>query len=346
MKIAAEIHVNSTACFADGDARHEVNDPLGRFVATISNNPTAGPFAQRALRVEMVFEAISLDTASAEALENLVPLLNALAFTTSASYSDPVVVRAIDWTPGLIEREARYYSTPQASVTTPMLQAELIETATRMMALLPDEVSLSAMRWYRLGLGATAVEEQFSYFWFAVEITAEALKAAGKIAPRCPKCDADLYCPTCESVPTRRRVGSEAIADLISSVAPEGADIKELVNTLSKIRNTLQHGRRMASIADRLPCTEEQAVNILARIAWRGIMKLADPASVPTEGHAVTIVQTNDVVNRTMTAGAQVFIGMTGGDPENPDLMFAPDIQVSLTIEDKEFTFDGRPIAG
>lgn len=341
MKVAALIHVSSSLCLADDSVRHTVTEPSGAFVATISNNPDAGPFARRALQVEMVFEAPSLDDVRNVALDKLVPLLNALAFTTGASFSDPVVIQAFDWTPGLTEREARYFSSPQASISAQALSGVLLETAERVMAMHADEVSRSAMRWYRLGLRASDPEEQFSYFWFAVEIVAEALKEAGKITPTCPQCKADLYCPKCETVPSRRRVGTEAIEDLICSVAPRGADTNELVMTLSKIRNTLLHGRRISSIADRLPCTDEQAVDVLARIAWRGITRLADQEQDPRPGEALEMIQSEDVINRTMTAGAQVWTQLTDGDPDEPDLRFAPDIKISLVVDGTNYTFDG-----
>ncbi|MCB2063868.1 MAG: hypothetical protein KDE25_10520 [Novosphingobium sp.] len=344
MKVAAQIHVNSSLCLADDGARHTVSEPSGAFVATISNNPDAGPFARRALQVEMVFDAPNLDDVRDLALDKLVPLLNALAFTTGASFSDPVVIQAFDWTPGLTEREARYFSSPQASISTKELSGELLATSERVMAIHADEVSRSAMRWYRLGLGAKDLEEQFSYFWYAVEIVAEALKESGKIAPKCPQCAADLFCPKCNSVPMRRRFGTEAIRDLICSVAPSEADTDELVQTLSKIRNTLQHGRSISSISDRLPCTKEQAVNVLSRIAWRGITRLADQNQDPRPREAMVMIQSDDVINRGLTAGVQVRTQLTGGDPQEPDLRFAPAIEISLVVEGTNYTFDGSKL--
>jgi hypothetical protein len=289
----------------------------------------------------MVFDAPSLDDVRDLALDKLVPLLNALSYITGASFSDPVLIQAFDWTPGLTEREARYYSSPQASFSTQALSGELFETAERVMAMHADVITRSAMRWHRLGLRASDPEEQFSYFWYAVEIVAEALKEGGKIAPRCPQCNADLYCPICDAVPSRRRVGTEAIEDLICSVAPKGADTNELVKTLFKIRNTLQHGRRISSIANRLPCTVEQAVNVLARIAWRGISKLADQDQDPRPSEAMEMIESEDVINRTMTVGAQVWTQLTGGDPDDPDIRFAPDIKISLVVDGTNYTFDG-----
>jgi hypothetical protein len=341
MKVAVQIHVSSSLCLSDDSARHTITEPSGAFVATISNNPDAGPFARRALRVDMVFEAPSLDEVRNLTLDKLVPLLNALAFTTGASFSDPVVVQAFDWTPGLTEREARYFSSPQALISAPALSGELLETAERVMAMHVDDVSRSAMRWYRLGLRASDPEEQFSYFWYAVEIVAEALKESGKIAPTCPQCKSDLYCPSCDAVPSRRRFGTEAIEDLICSVAPRGADTNELVRTLFKIRNTLQHGRRFSSIIDRLPCTDDQAVNVLASIAWRGITRLADQERDTRPGETMEMMLPEDVINRTMTVGAQVWTQLNGGDPDDPDLRFAPDIDISLVVDGTDYTFDG-----
>ena len=182
----------------------------------------------------------------------------------------------------------------------------MMDTVERLVAMHDNEVSQSAMRWYRLGIRSEIAEEQFSYFWFAIEIVAAKLKEVGKITPSCPKCSADLFCPTCNETQYRQRFGSEAIANLIRAVAPDGSDLDELVKTLFKIRNTLQHGRRIGSIADTLPCTEKQAVAVLANVAWRAISKLADWDKDPRPFSALDFVSIENVVHKHLVVSAVV----------------------------------------
>ncbi|WBY06345.1 hypothetical protein PIB19_12030 [Sphingomonas sp. 7/4-4] len=346
MRVIAEIYASSNLCLTEEGACHTVKHPTGDFSATIRNNPDALPFAKRSLIIEIEFEVESLNDAREMALDHLAVLQNALSLATGARISDAIVIRAIDWTPGVEMRDARYYHTSQATLSFSALDSALMDTVERLVAVHDDEVSQSVMRWYRLGMRSQIAEEQFSYFWFAIEIVAEKLKEAGKIAPPCPKCSSDLFCPACNETPLRRRFGTEAIADLIRDVAPTTADVDELTKTLFKIRNTLQHGRRIHSIAGSLPCTEEQAVTVLANIAWRAIDKLADWDKDPRPDNTLNFVLIEDVVHKAMVVSAAVQIGlMSGGDPNDPDLVHVGNVQISTIINGKAYTFDGQPVA-
>ena len=154
----------------------------------------------------------------------------------------------------------------------------------------------------------------------------------------------DLYCSNCGSNPTRRRFDTEAIKDLICSVSPPGADHDELYSTLIKIRNTLHHGRRIRSIIDKLPCTQEEALNVLANLAWRAITRLSNDAADPLPDAPLTFALIEDVQNNVMIMSSVVGTRFEEGDPNNPVLSDAPDVKISLVIDDKNYSFDGQEI--
>lgn len=344
MRAIAELLVDSSISLNSPDDKLTLTHPPRHVEVVIQNNPKAGPFAKDALRVEMIFEVDSLDNAREQALDNMAVVLNALARTTGACFDDMTVIRAVDWTPGLIDREARYYATSRAKVSAPYFDQEFADTAERIMAIHEDDVSQTVMRWYRLGRRAEGPEEQFMYLWFAVEVAAGALKGTGKTAQKCPKCDTNLYCSTCGECPTRKRFVTEAIKDLICSVSPPDADHDELYDTLTKIRNTLQHGRRLHSILDKLPCSQEQALNVLASIAWRAITRLGNEAADPMPEEALTFAMIENVQNNVMVMTSIVGTRFEKGDPNNPVLSDAPDIKISMVIEGKTYGFDGQEI--
>jgi hypothetical protein len=344
MRAIAELLVDSSICLNSADEQLALKHPFGRFEVVIQNNPKAGPFARNALRMEMIFEVDCLDNARDAALDNAVILLNALARTTGARFDDITVVRALDWTPGLVDRQARYYATTRINVSVPGFDKVFADTTERVMAMHDDDVSQTVMRWYRLGRRAEGPEEQFMYLWFAVEVAAGALKEAGKIAHKCPKCGTELYCPTCANTPTRRRFETEAIKDLICSVCPPDADHDELFSTLAKIRNTLQHGRRFNSIVDQLPCTQEQALDVLAHIAWRAVTRLGNEAADPMPDEPLTFAMIEGVQNNVMVMSSVVGTRFEKGDPNNPVLSDAPDINISMVIDGKNYSFDGQEI--
>jgi hypothetical protein len=150
------------------------------------------------------------------------------------------------------------------------------------LAMSSGEEQQAAMRWYRLAIQASIIEEQFSYFWFALEIASENLKGTEKVPSKCPRCQGPLFCEKCGDHPTHRRYPGEAIRQLIQRVHPEGAD--EIFNTLQTIRHTLMHGGRISSVISELPRDEQEAVNKLAFVTWQAIsIMFSKPDTASTE---------------------------------------------------------------
>ena len=344
MRVIAELVIDSTFCLHETEEQMHLKNPYAQFELVIKNNPNAGPFARTALLIEMIFETQDLSTARSDALDNMAMVQNALARATGGRFDNVNVIRVIDWTPGIVDRAARYFATTRAAISAPELDAEFAKTIQGIMAMHNDDISQTVMRWYRLGRRAEGPEEQFMYLWFAVEVAAGALKEAGKISIKCPKCQSDLFCATCDETPMRRRVETEAIRELINSIAPAEADGDEIYRTLTKIRNTLHHGRRLNSIIDDLPCTTEQALDVVARIAWGAITRLAVEDADPMPDEALTFVTIENVTNNVMVLSSVVGTRFEKGDPNNPQLSEAPDINISMVIGDKNYTFDGQEI--
>ena len=63
-----------------------------------------------------------------------------------------------------------------------------------------------------------------------------------------------------------RPYGGEAIQQVIEHAHPENSE--KVFTTLQLIRHTLMHGGRIASVADQLPCNEQQVLNKVASVAW------------------------------------------------------------------------------
>jgi hypothetical protein len=288
------------------------------------------------LLAELVFDSESLDIARDEAQDLLAQALNALCFTTRHKFSQRQLRRVVDWTPGLTEREEIVLTElPLRDVAEPRLTPDLAKAASRMLVMGQGERCQGALRWFRLGLGADSPDEQFMYFWLALEIVAEASKGPEKVPSGCPKCQTALYCETCGEHPLHRRFASDAIEKLINDVSPETFDKREIFLVLSKIRNTLMHGRRVESIARKLPCSYDQAINALAEIAWRGLWRMHDRAADSSPEVALSIIRRGDVTRKSLVAGGHVTVG-TKGDPDNPRLVDVPEVKVSILINGEE----------
>lgn len=284
------------------------------------------------LSAQLTFEAASFDkTLKDVAYEMISEILNCLAFTTNRKFTIRRLKRFIDWTPGLKERDAIvYHDTPEWDTAEPALDARFLDTAERLLAMKSGPDQSAAMRWYRLALRAEMLEEQFSYFWFALEIAAETMKGKDKIPSKCPRCQGQLFCETCKDYPLHRRYRGEAIRQVVETVHPTNAE--EVFKVLQLIRHTLMHGGRISSIRDQLPCDEQQAVNKLASVTWQAIARMFSGAD-PRAEQPLSFGYCDNLVRRTVSFGVHVKTTLVGGDPNNPQLSDFPHFQLDVTPE-------------
>ncbi|MGO7785661.1 methylamine utilization protein MauJ, partial [Rhizobium ruizarguesonis] len=77
-----------------------------------------------------------------------------------------------------------------------------------------------ALRWYRLGIHAYSPDDQFTYFWFALEIVAEFQKPTSKVHDKFPHCQSALYCEKCEKPgqPRSRQPWEEASVTMAKDI--------------------------------------------------------------------------------------------------------------------------------
>lgn len=127
-----------------------------------------------------------------------------------------------------------------------------------------------AMRWYRLGINATVPDDQFTNFWFALEIVAEFNKSPEKVPDKCPHCQSPLYCDSCKTHPVHRPYPKQAIRALLKAVDKECDDA--IIERLDKTRNSLMHGSTLREIEDSLPEPHEEIVDVLGRLLWRALI--------------------------------------------------------------------------
>jgi len=177
-----------------------------------------------------------------------------------------------------------YTETPEWDLAEPALDEGYLDTAERILAMQAGPAHQAAMRWHRIAVQEGVLEQQFSYFWFALEIVAEVEKGPERVPSLCPRCRTALYCEQCQTHPVHRRYPGEAIQELVRRVQLDRPN--EVFETLQRIRHTLMHGGRIADIAD-LPCSDQDAVNKL----WRSHLERHRP-----DGKQVGRSQTRDPI--------------------------------------------------
>lgn len=334
MRCLADFSLTSDLCLPDGAAPVSLVAPDGSTL-TISNAGSNEAEPTGVLSAQLVFDAHAFDAGlRTMALSRMGQMLNCLAFTTSRQFAVHFLKKIVDWTPGLTMRDAIVYAeSDEWDMAEPALVPEYIDTASRFLAMHGGEAQHAAMRWYRLALQAKVMEEQFSYFWFGLEIVATTLKDKVKVASKCPHCHGPLFCKACDLEPTHRRYPGEAIQHLVEQIHPQ--DSKAVFGALQKIRHTLMHGSRIADIESELPCTGTQAVNKLCYITHQAIALLfdkPDPRGEDPEAE-FTLGYVENICRRRIVGGMHVQVGMLPGDPQNPQIAEFPNVDVSVTSQ-------------
>jgi hypothetical protein len=287
MRCFADFVLDSDLCLEPTANALTLNGPAGSFLLTLSNAEHDPMLPKSVLIAHLVFEAPKFDKNLRDlALAKLSECLNFLTYTTNRKFEVIFLKRIIDWTPGTVQRQAFIYAErSEWDIAEPGLDQRFMETADRLLTMSSgSSEQQEAMRWYRRGIQSSNIEEQFSCFWFALEILAEALKGPEKVPSRCPRCKGPLFCESCGEHPIHRRYVGEAIQTLIEQVHPDSSG--EIFKTLQMIRHTLMHGGRISSIISRLPCDEQQAVTKLAFITWQAISRTftkPDPPDAPLD---------------------------------------------------------------
>jgi hypothetical protein len=270
MRCLADFTLDSDLCLKSGTGPFTLNDPSNRFSLVLSNADGDHARSDGVLSAHLIFEADSFDNIREIAFKKLGEALNCLVYATNRKFVPKALKRVIDWTPGVVERNAMIYAeTPEWDLAEPALDSSYLDTAERLLAMHSGDEQQAAMRWYRRGIEEANLEDQFSYFWFALEIAAQALKGTEKIPSKCPRCQGPLLCEKCGDHPKHRRYPGEAIQQIIERVHPQNS--VEVFTVLQLIRHTLMHGGRIASLLDQLPCDGPQAVNRLAFVTWQAI---------------------------------------------------------------------------
>ncbi|MGA6826671.1 methylamine utilization protein MauJ [Nitrospira sp. NS4] len=316
--------------------RLELQHPKCDFQARIRNivrNDYSAPFL---LSLELIFEAPSLKEAPDIADERLAECLNMIALVTGAGIRRHRIKQIVDCTPVsgmrecLVWVDSAGHEDPQ-----PFLDQNIMGSMERLLQSdLPSAVR-RAMRWYRIGLHESIADDQFQYFWFALEILAEHQKSTEKVADKCPQCKSPLYCENCKTHPTHRPYAKQAIRDLIQ--AADKTCKEETIEALDKTRNALMHGRTLAEIeADRFN-TGQHIVDVLGEIVFKA---LVNQFPKETFKETITFGRPNTYVHWTRTGFVHISTIVPQGEDGELDLSFKGLTVTTVTDDPPQ---SGRP---
>lgn len=270
MQVVANYEIKSECSVVADDLRLQIRHPLGLYRALIKNIPRSDYSTPFLLSLHIYFDAPDLDVAKEIAEDRLSDCLNMLAFTSGSSFSRYRIRQIVDCTPENGMRDIRFWGNaidhedPQ-----PFLDENTTKAIERLSEFQIPPAIRRAMRWYRLGINATVPDDQFQYFWFALEIIAEFQKGDEKVPSNCPHCNSPLYCESCNKHPVHRRYQKQAIQALLRTAAEcDEATFKRL----DKTRNGLMHGKTLNEIEGAPPEGQKHIVDTLGNLVWKALV--------------------------------------------------------------------------
>ena len=273
MECVANFEITTECSIVSDDLVLRVKHPNGRYrlrIQNITRTTFTTPFL---LSFHLYFDAPSLDDASEIGEELLADCLNMLAFTTGSRFKRHRIRQTTTATSSVksgVRLVKMWADTIEYEDPQPFLSAEIAQAIERLLQFDVPPAIRRAMRWYRLGINETNPDDQFVYFWFALELIAEFQKSIEKVHDKCPQCQSPLYCESCETHPLHKPYAKQAIRALLKAADKDCDDVT--IERLDKTRNDLMHGATLREIEARLPQPHEQIVDVLGQLLWRALV--------------------------------------------------------------------------
>ena len=284
-------------------------------------NAEKDEFDSASLTVYVTLPAADREGARTRSADILHSFLYLLTFVTAMKFRLARRLFVLDWSPGVTDlREglvwARSLEPPQHDA----MSAEFIESVALFESASGSTTSQRALRWFSLGVRASIMEDQFQYFWFVIELVANAKKVAEKVADRCATCRGDLYCPTCEGPSMHRPYSVQKIRMIMKSAGATD----DVIERASLVRNMIMHGDDREHIEEELTKVDsevglKEVVNVLGRLAREVILRTF--TFPPGTATPVTILDVSTYVEHSLEVIADIALGlMPGADAMNPKI--------------------------
>lgn len=313
-KWIADFEVEGHLCFEQHKAKVKYIDPNRAYEVHLKNLHTALDSNPPLLSAQVLLEAENIQSAAEVSKEQLREFLDILSFVTNHTFRIHAPIRVLDWTPGLTMRDfIQMKAFPGDDIPLPGLKQELLDTVHELCSRDIQPRLRRAFKWFAQGVRSTLLDDQFQYFWFAIELVAEIVKSPDPVPDVCQKCHNPLYCRQCEEISMHRPFNRQAIAQLISKVVKNDPD--RATRLFLKVRNMLLHGDEIVNIEAEIAMPMSRVVNNIGKMAW---IALLDTFKVekPTR---LNVIEISIYTHQTL---ATTLVGQMGGggDPNNPQI--------------------------
>ncbi|OHC72843.1 MAG: hypothetical protein A3H93_14330 [Rhodocyclales bacterium RIFCSPLOWO2_02_FULL_63_24] len=268
-----DFEVESHACLADGHNPVRTAASGGGIELFISNlNVTSGT-DRPLLSVHLVQPAENIEAAKEAGTQYLKDYLNYLSFLTNLPCRIHKLLRVVDWTLGINQRDCHQFERfPGSELPYPVLEKPIFDSLEELLSIPTTPAHRRALKWFSAGVSAEYADDQFQYFWLVVELIAQIDKIVDKIHDQCATCHGPLFCQTCNEFPTHRPYPKQAIRHLLEQTMPAGA--AEFLELASDIRNAIMRGDDVAAIESAKGVELASVVNTLGGVARTALLNI------------------------------------------------------------------------
>lgn len=326
LRYLAEYEIESHACLEDGLEKAVLYHPKGMYEVELRDKEIILGDEYSVLTAFIIFEANSIEDAKTLSEEYIKEYVDLLTFGTNIKFKVGHLLKVVDWTKGISERECHIFNTlPGDDRPYPLISNEITKSIECLLRADISPLFRRALRWFSNGVSAEYLDDQFQYFWFVMELLSQRYKKTGKVNDPCPKCEKPLYCKICGDYPKHKPYPKQSIEYLFSLMVER--DSEEIFSIFNKIRNSLMHGDDISSIEGELKIELSDYVNKLGQIAWVTIFNtFANSFDKPAK-LKINLIQTNIYTHMTLTTSAHILF--KSKDSNNPCFDDIPDIKIS-----------------
>lgn len=326
-----DLEVESESKFADGASI--LQSHLEGIEVSITRRESESTADYFTLALQLIFEAEDLFDARERGVQSAEILLCAWSLATGVALRLRQTVRIVDWTIGLRDRQGVQFSRHGAgSPPHAILNTESLQTAVRIAGASLSERLRRAVRWFSHGVSAGHPDDQFSFFWLAIELLAAEARSVTPVPDACPKCRGPLFCRACEVEPVHRPYPKQAIQDLFRHHVTTNHE--EFFKHANRFRNALMHGDDVRDVEHELGVKFEEVVNCLGRLATAA-SHAALAVSLAQRGECGTLSVTLAENFVPCDADVGVFFTVRSRDPEHPSASDIPRVEVSIEAAQK-----------
>lgn len=187
---------------------------------------------------------------------------------------------------------------------------------------------------YNMGVNALYSDEQYTFFWLALETLSIALKSDEPVNIECPDCSDNLFCKKCDDYPKRKPFDKNAITSLLDRVH-KGKGHDELVAVLFEFRNTIFHGRSVNKCEKNHSIKIQKVVDILGGIVFCALWQMV---KLPEGQWRIPMTQPNTYAHFEVQSVAKLGISKIGNISTEPEIEDFGSVQMTVEVREGPVT--------